>query len=65
MEKKPFFKTKEGELCIAGLVTLCSFPVTIAAIAAEFTPLYYLSAVMIVGGMMFSPLRAFVFKRKD
>lgn len=65
MNKKSFLGTKEGELCIAGLVTLSSFPVTVAATRLDCPTLYYVSVAMIVCGMMFSPLRTFVFKRKE
>lgn len=64
MKDSAFLKSKAGELCIAGIVTLCAFPVTQIAFKTNSTVLCYVSVAMIAGGMLFSPLRNFVFKRK-
>lgn len=65
MKKMSFFKTKEGELCLAGLMTLGAFPVVLVGYRAGIAALNGIAVLMIVLGMLFSPLRAFVFKRRE
>lgn len=65
MQAQSFFRTKEGGLSIAGLVILVSFPITLLGI---HTGADWLSAVglgLILLGMIYSPLRTYVFGKRE
>ena len=61
--KKSFFSTREGEMSLAALLCLLALPV-IALGAAKSGAACYAELGMIISGMAFPPLRAYVFKRK-
>ncbi|MEG1491397.1 MAG: hypothetical protein RSA62_03500 [Oscillospiraceae bacterium] len=65
MKKAKFFKSKEGEMAIAGLVVLCALPIILLSINKDIPQLNYAGLLMIISGMAFSPLRSFAFKRKE
>nr|WP_319392242.1 hypothetical protein [uncultured Desulfobacter sp.] len=65
MENKTFWKTMEGELTVAFIVILAAFGVIMAGIGCGNKSVAVAGLFFVIMAIMYSPLRVFVFKKKD
>lgn len=65
MEKKSFWKTMEGELTIAFIVILVAFAVIMVGIGSGNESFAVAGLFLVIIAIMYSPLRVFVFKKKE
>lgn len=64
MEKKSFFKTKEGGLTIAFIVIMVAFVVILAGLGAANDMICTVGFVIMVAAMLYSPVKTFILKPK-
>lgn len=64
MEKKSFFKTKEGGLTIAFLVIMAAFVMIMAGLNMVNDTLCLAGFVIMVAAMLYSPVKTFILKPK-
>lgn len=64
MEKKNFFKTKEGGLTIAFIVIMAAFVIIIAGLNAVNDTVCLVGFVIMVAAMLYSPIKTFILKPK-
>ncbi|MGN1141975.1 MAG: hypothetical protein ACI4TF_12305 [Oliverpabstia sp.] len=62
MEKKSFFKTKEGGLTIAFIVIIAAFFIILAGLKTLNDTLCLVGFVIIVAAMLYSPVKVFILK---
>ena len=65
MEKKNFFKTKEGGLTIAFIVIMIAFFIILAGLGAESDALCGVGFAIMVAAMLYSPVKTFILKPKN
>lgn len=63
MEKKNFFKTKEGGLTIAFIVIMIAFVVIMAGLNLSNDGICLAGFLMIAAAMLYSPFKVFVLQR--
>lgn len=63
MEKKSFFRTKEGGLTIAFLAIMIAFVVIIAGVSTQNQTLYGIGFLMITAAMLYSPFKVYIYDR--
>ena len=63
-EKKSFFKTKEGGLTIAFIVIMVAFAIIMAGLGSGSDSVCLAGFVIMVGAMLYSPIKTFIFKPK-
>jgi len=64
MEKKSFFKTKEGGLTIAFIVIMAAFFIMLAGLGAESDSICLAGFAVMVAAMLYSPVKTFILKPK-
>ena len=64
MEKKNFFKTKEGGLTIAFVVIMIAFFIILAGLNTLNDTVCLAGFVLMVGAMLYSPIKTFILKPK-
>lgn len=64
MEKKSFFKTKEGGLTIAFIVIMVAFVVIIAGLNMANDGICLAGFIIMVAAMLYSPVKTFILKPK-
>lgn len=64
MEKKSFFKTKEGGLTIAFIVIMISFFIILAGLGAANDAVCLAGFIIMVAAMLYSPVKTFILKPK-
>lgn len=64
MEKKNFFKTKEGGLTIAFIVIMAAFFIVMAGLGSENDTLCLAGFAVMVAAMLYSPVKTFIIKPK-
>ena len=64
MEKKSFFKTKEGGLTIAFIVIMAAFFIILAGLGSANDNICLAGFVIMVGAMLYSPVKTFIIKPK-
>lgn len=64
MEKKNFFKTKEGGLTIAFVVIMIAFFIILAGLSTRNDTVCLAGFVIMVGAMLYSPIKTFILKPK-
>lgn len=64
MEKKSFFKTKEGGLTIAFVVIMLAFFIILAGLNTLNDAVCLAGFVIMVGAMLYSPIKTFILKPK-
>lgn len=62
MEKKSFFKTKEGGLKIAFIVIMAAFFIIIAGLHMASSALCMAGFVIMVAAMLYSPVKVYILK---
>lgn len=62
MEKKSFFKTKEGGLTIAFIVIMIAFFIILAGLKAVSESICLAGFVIMVAAMLYSPVKVFILK---
>ena len=63
MEKKNFFKTKEGGLTLAFIVILIAFALILAGLKMKGDGMCAAGFVLMAAAMLYSPLKVYVFDR--
>lgn len=63
MEKKSFFRTKEGGLTIAFVVILIAFVLILAGLKMQGDGMCAAGFVLMAAAMLYSPLKVYVFDR--
>lgn len=63
MKKDSFWKTKAGGLTIAFLVIMVAFAVIMAGISMDSAAVCTVGFVLIVGAMLYSPVRVYILKK--
>ena len=63
MEKKNFFKTKEGGLTLAFIVILIAFALILAGLKMNGDGMCAAGFVLMAAAMLYSPLKVYVFDR--
>lgn len=64
MEKKSFFKTKEGGLTIAFIVIMAAFFIILAGLGTVNDTLCLIGFIIMVAAMLYSPVKTFILKPK-
>ncbi len=64
MEKKSFFKTKEGGLTAAFIVIMAAFFIILAGLGAGSDGVCLIGFVIMVAAMLYSPVKTFILKPK-
>lgn len=64
MEKKSFFKTKEGGLTLAFIVIMAAFVIIIAGLNTANDTVCLTGFVIMVAAMLYSPIKTFILKPK-
>lgn len=64
MEKKNFFKTKEGGLTIAFIVIMVAFVIVMAGLNAASEAVCMAGFVIMVAAMLYSPVKVYILKPK-
>lgn len=64
MEKQSFFKTKAGGLTLVFLVIMLAFAVIMAGLGTSNDVLCSIGFLMIIAGMLYSPVKVFLIDRK-
>ena len=64
MEKKSFFKTKEGGLTIAFIVIMAAFLIILAGLGMASDAVCLAGFAVMVAAMLYSPVRTFILKPK-
>ena len=64
MEKKSFFKTKEGGLTIAFIVIMAAFLIIISCHCSAKYKIFLVGFVIMVAAMLYSPVKTFIIKPK-
>lgn len=64
MEKKSFFKTKEGGLTLAFIVIMAAFVIIIAGLNTANDTVCLAGFVIMVAAMLYSPIKTFILKPK-
>ncbi len=65
MEKKSFFKTKEGGLTIAFVVIMVAFFIILAGLNTANDTICMAGFVIMVAAMLYSPVKTFILKPKN
>lgn len=65
MEKKSFFKTKEGGLTIAFVVIMVAFFIILAGLNTANDTVCMAGFVIMVAAMLYSPVKTFILKPKN
>lgn len=65
MEKKSFFKTKEGGLTIAFIVIMIAFFIILAGLNTVNDTICMAGFVVMVAAMLYSPIKTFILKPKN
>ena len=63
MEKKRFFKSKEGGLTVAFVVILIAFVLILAGLKMQGDGMCAAGFVLMAAAMLYSPLKVYVFDR--
>ncbi|MDY5987083.1 hypothetical protein [Sporofaciens sp. SGI.106] len=63
MEKKSFFKTKEGGLTIAFIVIMIAFVIIMAGVNMSSDLVCLIGFLLIVAAMLYSPVRVYILKK--
>ena len=63
MKKDSFWKTKAGGLTIAFLVIMAAFAVIMVGISMDSTAVCTVGFVLIVGAMLYSPVKVYILKK--
>ena len=63
MEKKSFFKTKEGGLTIAFIVIMIAFVIIMAGVSMSSDLVCLIGFLLIVAAMLYSPVRVYILKK--
>ena len=64
MEKKSFFKTKEGGLTIAFIVIMIAFVIIMAGLNTVNDTVCLAGFIIMVAAMLYSPVKTFILKPK-
>lgn len=64
MEKKSFFKTKEGGLTIAFIVIMIAFVIIMAGLNTVNDTVCLAGFIIMVAAMLYSPVKSFILKPK-
>lgn len=64
MEKKSFFKTKEGGLTIAFMVIMIAFFIILAGLNMASDMICMVGFVIMIAAMLYSPVNVFILKCK-
>lgn len=64
MEKKSFFKTKEGGLTLAFFVIMIAFFVIIAGLNMASDVVCAVGFALIIAAMLYSPIKVYILKPK-
>ena len=64
MEKKSFFKTKEGGLTIAFIVIMIAFVIIMAGLNTVNDTVCLAGFIIMVAAMLYSPVKTFIIKPK-
>lgn len=64
MERKSFFKTKEGGLTLAFIVIMIAFFIILAGLNAANDTICLAGFVIMVAAMLYSPIKTFILKPK-
>lgn len=64
MEKKSFFKTKEGGLTLAFAVIMLAFFVILAGLKMPGDTVCAIGFIMMAAAMLYSPIKVFIIDRK-
>lgn len=65
MEQKSFFQTKAGGLTIAFIVIMLAFVMIMAGLYTGTTVLGTIGFVLIVVAMLYSPVKVYIFDRRN
>ena len=64
MEKKSFFKTKDGGLTIAFIVIMIAFVIIMAGLNTVNDTVCLAGFIIMVAAMLYSPVKTFILKPK-
>lgn len=62
MEKKSFFKTKEGGLTIAFIVLMIAFLIMLAGLKSASEMICLVGFVIMTAAMLYSPIKVYILK---
>lgn len=64
MEKKSFFKTKEGGLTVAFIIIMAAFFIILTGLNAGNDTVCLAGFIIMVAAMMYSPIKTYILKPK-
>ena len=62
MEKKNFYKTKEGGLTLAFIVIMIAFVIVMAGLSAVNDTVCLIGFILMMAAILYSPVKTFILK---